>query len=72
MPHHQVEQWMGAGAQVLAAQIDAQVVFNLQHLARQVLAGAAVQFVVQGEHGQAGQQQHQCGAHQCHAQAQAQ
>ncbi|MCY1174807.1 hypothetical protein D9M73_150190 [compost metagenome] len=71
MPHHQVQQWMGAAAQVLAAQVDTQVVLDLKHLARQILARAAVQFVIQGKHGQAGQQQHQCGAHQCHAQAQA-
>ena len=72
VPHHQVKQRVGAAAQVFAAQVDPQVVLDLQHLARQVLARAAVQFVVQGDHGQAGQQQHECGAHQCHAQAQAQ
>ncbi|MNH09460.1 hypothetical protein D3C79_689140 [compost metagenome] len=72
VPHHQVEQGMGAAAQVFATQVDAQVVLDLQHLARQVLACAAVQFVIEGEHRQAGQQQHQCGAHQRHAQAQAQ
>ncbi|MNW68573.1 hypothetical protein D3C74_473720 [compost metagenome] len=63
---------MGAAAQVFATQVDAQVVLDLQHLARQVLACAAVQFVIEGAHRQAGQQQHQCGAHQRHAQAQAQ
>ncbi|MNC55663.1 hypothetical protein D3C75_1052040 [compost metagenome] len=63
---------MGTVAQVFTAQVDPQVVLDLQHLARQVLACAAVQFVIEGEHGQAGQQQHQCGAHQRHAQAQAQ
>ncbi|MNG90090.1 hypothetical protein D3C79_489780 [compost metagenome] len=71
MPHHQVEQRVGAVAHVFATQVDPQVVLDLQHLARQVLAGAAVQFVVEGEHGQAGQQQHQRGTHQGDAKAQA-
>ncbi|QHB29638.1 ribosomal RNA large subunit methyltransferase K/L [Pseudomonas monteilii] len=72
MPHYQVEQGVGAAAQVFAAQVDAQVVLDLQHLARQVFACAVVQFVIQREHRQAGKQQHECGAHQCDAQAQAQ
>jgi len=43
--------------------------FYLQHLAREVLARAAVELVIERQHRQAGQQQHQQRAHQGHAQA---
>jgi len=69
--HHQVQQRVGAAADVAGGEALAQAVFQLLQLVFQALAREFVQLVGQGQVSQGRQQHDQSGAHQADRQAQA-